>query len=228
MVFSHIEKLVHESKYSFFTDLFRYLLKERLISEDKAVNDVKKELVNVENALKEANVIASSQNSAIVGALAYYRLANPAKYNYFVKWIAKNHIVDAKNIGMDDVISIFDKVYDSVPKKVFLARWYPASTDGNHDKARQRRDAIGKVLEDLNLELIDLGTQEGATYDIRSAMYKEITDSDIFIADLTGCRHNVMVEVGYALSSNKLNFDQLNPDKGRMLFYFASTTEHPG
>ena len=36
-----------------------------------------------------------------------------------------------------------------------------------------------------------------------------------------------MVEVGYALNSIKLNFDQLNPDKGRMLFYFASTIEHP-
>ena len=70
-------------------------------------------------------------------------------------------------------------------------------------------------MESLNLELIDLGTQDGATYDIRSAMYKEITFADIFIADLTGYRHNVMVEVGYALNSGKLRFDELNPGKGR-------------
>ena len=36
-----------------------------------------------------------------------------------------------------------------------------------------------------------------------------------------------MVEVGYALNSNKLNFDQLNPEKGRMLFYCAPTSDHP-
>lgn len=65
----------------------------------------------------------------------------------------------------------------------------------------------------MKLELIDLGTQDGGTFDIRSVMYNEINECDIFISDLTGCRHNVMVEVGYALNS----------DKERMLFYFAQT-----
>jgi len=55
----------------------------------------------------------------------------------------------------------------------------------------------------------------------------EIRSSDIFIADLTGCRHNVMVEVGYALNSSKSRLDKLNPDKWRMLFYFTPTSEHP-
>lgn len=61
-----------------------------------------------------------------------------------------------------------------------------------------------------------MGTQDGGTFDIRSVMYKEIKECDIFIADLTGCRHNVMVEVGYALNS----------DKDRMLFYFAKTEQY--
>lgn len=225
--FPYIEKLVHDKKYSFFTDLFRYLLREGLVSEFTAVADIKRELVNVEGALKEANIVASSQNSAIVGALAYYKLTSADKYIRFINWIAQNHIADAKTVNIDDIIKIFDKVYENIPQKVFLARWYPSSTDVNYEKAIQRREAIGKVVEKLNLKLIDLGTQDGATYDIRSAMYKEITASDIFIADLTGCRHNVMVEVGYALNSNKLNFDQLNPEKGRMLFYFAPTSDHP-
>lgn len=37
---------------------------------------------------------------------------------------------------MDDIISIFDKVYDNIPKKVFLARWYPATNDQNFEKAQ--------------------------------------------------------------------------------------------
>ena len=66
--FPYIEKLVHDKKYSFFTDLFKYLLKEGLVNELTAVTDIKRELVNVESALKEADIVASSQNSAIVGA----------------------------------------------------------------------------------------------------------------------------------------------------------------
>jgi len=225
--FPYIDKLVHDNKYSFFTDLFRYLLKEGLVKESTAVADIKRELTNVETALKEANIVTSSHNSAIVGTLAYYKLTDSDKYSRFIKWIAQNHIANARTVHIDDIINIFDKVYENTPKKVFLARWYPAATDSNYEKAVQRREAIGRVVESLNLKLIDLGTQDGATYDIRTAMYKEITAADIFIADLTGCRHNVMVEVGYALNSSKLNFDQLNPEKGRMLFYFASTTEYP-
>lgn len=214
--FPNIKKLVSSNKYSFFTDLFRYLLIEGLISKETAVDDVKNELVNVENALNESSIVISSNNSSIVGALAYYKLSNLDKYNRFIKWVAKNHISDAKNVGIDDIISIFDKVYDNIPKKVFLARWYPASTDENYQKAQHRLNALKSVVESLNLELIDLGTQEGATFDIRSVMYNEIKECDIFIADLTGCRHNVMVEVGYALSS----------DKERMLFYFAQTEQY--
>ena len=214
--FPNIKKLVSSNKYSFFTDLFRYLLKEDLISKETAVDDVKNELVNVENALNESSIVISSNNSSIVGALAYYKLSNLDKYNRFIKWVAKNHISDAKNVGIDDIISIFNKVYDNIPKKVFLARWYPASTDENYQKAQHRLNALKSVVESLNLELIDLGTQEGATFDIRSVMYNEIKECDIFIADLTGCRHNVMVEVGYALRS----------DKERMLFYFAQTEQY--
>jgi hypothetical protein len=93
-----------------------------------------------------------------------------------------------------------------------LARWYPASADENYQDALHRLNALKSVVEGLNLELVDLGTQEGGTFDIRSVMYNEIKECDIFIADLTGCRHNVMIEVGYALK---------HIETGRMLFYFA-------
>lgn len=225
--FPKIKEFVYENKYSFFTDLFRYLLKEDLISENTAVDDVKRELVNIETAIKQASIVTSHNNSSIVGALAYYKLADIDKYKRFINWVAKNHIADAKNVGIDDLISIFDKVYANIPQKAFLARWYPISTDENYEKALQRRTAIGRVVENFNLELIDLGSQDGATYDIRTAMYDELSSSDIFIADLTGCRHNVMVEVGYALNSSKSRLDKLNPDKWRMLFYFTPTNEHP-
>ncbi|RCX17929.1 hypothetical protein DFR58_10697 [Anaerobacterium chartisolvens] len=215
--FPHIKNFVYDNKYSFFTDLFRYLCKECLINNATAVEDVKNELVNVENAINEASIAASYNNSSIVGALAYYKLSDPDKHSRFIRWIAKNHIADAKTISIDDLISIFDKVYDNIPKNVFLARWYPATTDENYQNAQHRFNAIKSVVESLNLRLIDLGTQDGGTFDIRSVMYNEIKECDIFIADLTGCRHNVMVEVGYALK---------HVETGRMVFYFAPTKEY--
>jgi hypothetical protein len=214
--FTHVKNFVYENKYSFFTGLFRHLLKESLISESTAVADVKNEMVNIENALAEAGVTTSSNNCAIVEALAYYKLSDIDKYRYFLKWIAKNHIADAKSVGVEDIISIFDKVYNNIPKKVFLARWYPEPTDREYNNAGHRLDAIKSVVEGLSLEFIDIGTRLTGTFDIRTVMYRELSQSDIFIADLSGARHNVMVEVGYALK---------HVDTRRMVFYFQQNMD---
>jgi len=226
--FPCMNKLLYDSKYSFFTDLFRLLLKESLIDKNTAVNRIKEELVKIENALNEAHIDASSRNSAIIGALAYYKLSDLKKYEHFTKWITKHHIANAKTINIDDIISIFNKVYDSLPKKAFLARWYPETTDKNYGKAQHRFNAIKNVVENCGLELIDIGTQDGGTFDIRSVMYSGINECDIFIADLTGCRHNVMVEVGYALKPNKDFCKVLLKDfyRKKILFYFAKTDEY--
>jgi hypothetical protein len=119
-------------------------------------------------------------------------------------------------VRIDDLISIFDKVYESIPKKVFLARWYPESTDTEYNNAIHRLNAIRSVVQSLGLEFIDIGTQLTGTFDIRTVMYHEISQSDIFIADLSGSRHNVMVEVGYALK---------HVNEGRMIFYFQKKVE---
>ncbi len=97
---------------------------------------------------------------------------------------------------------IYDAVRSRVPKKVFLARWYPKVADGDHKtRADNRLAALKQLVEtQLSLELVDLGTEEGGTYLIHPKMYKAIGSSEIFIADLTGLRSNVMIELGYALN----------------------------
>jgi hypothetical protein len=55
--FPRIKNFVYDNKYSFFADLFRDFLKEALINETTAVDDVKRELVNIENALSEASIV---------------------------------------------------------------------------------------------------------------------------------------------------------------------------
>jgi hypothetical protein len=216
--FPHISKLVSKTKYSFFTDLFRYLLRAGLVNKESAVDEVKNEIVDVENALKEARIIAASPNSAIVGALAYYKISDPDKYIRFTKWVVNNHIADAKDVRLDDLVRIFDRVYDSIPKRVFLARWYPRKKDAEYDDAEYRFKAISEAVEACvpKLKLIDMGTRLKGTFSIREAIDLELPESDIFIADLTGARPNVMVEVGMALK---------NIPSGRMLFYFKPTDD---
>ena len=48
--------------------------------------------------------------------------------------------------------------------------------------------------------MVRMGTAEGGTYLIHPKMYDAIESSDIVVADLTGLRPNVMIELGYALN----------------------------
>lgn len=96
---------------------------------------------------------------------------------------------------------IYDAVRSRVPKKVFLARWYPPDENAaQKTRANNRLTVLKTLVEgDLGLKLEDLGTQEGGTYLIHPKMYEAIESSEIFVADLTGLRPNVMIELGFAL-----------------------------
>ena len=216
--FPSINVYISGSKYSFFVDLYGFLIGNNSIEEnDSAIATVKAQLVEVEQALVESEITATTTNIAVIGALAYYKLTNESKYRGLLSWIKKNNIGNVEKLHIDDVINLYDEIYEHVPKKVFLARWYPsAEHDGEEEyrKAESRISAIKEVVQQLNLELTDLGTRETGTFDIRDVMYHDIRECDIFIADLSGARHNVMVEVGYALKHVKT---------ARMLFYFQSS-----
>lgn len=216
--FPSINSYISASKHSFFVDLYGFLIKNKSIEEnDSAITTVKSQLFEVEQALVESEIAATTTNIAVIGALAYYKLTNESKYRGFLSWIKKNNIGNVEKLHIDDVINLYDEIYEHVPKKVFLARWYPsAELDGDDEfrKAESRISAIKEIVQQLNLELTDLGTRETGTFDIRDVMYHDIRECDIFIADLSGARHNVMIEVGYALKHVKT---------ARMLFYFQAS-----
>lgn len=109
---------------------------------------------------------------------------------------------------------IYDAVVSRVPKKVFLARWYPGVKDGEQQQiATNRYEALKLLVEgEMKMQLVDLANKDGGTYPIHQTMYDQINISDIFIADLTGLRPNVMIELGYALRDHQPG--------GRMLLIF--------
>ncbi len=213
--FPSVNAYISNAKYSFFVELYGYLIKNGSIQEkEEAVEIIKTQLVDVENALVQSEIVATTTNIAVIGALAYYRLTNEFKYRGFLSWIKKNNIGNVEKLHIEDVINLYDEIFEHVPKKAFLARWYPADTDAEYNQSVHRVNAIKEVAKELNLQLTDLGTRDTGTFDIREVMYHDIRECDIFIADLTGARHNVMIEVGYALK---------HIDTGRMVFYFQET-----
>ena len=123
------------------------------------------------------------------------------------------------------LLSTFEAARSQVPKRVFLARWYPPEDEpgGAHRKAELRLQQIRRTLvdiheqHDIKLELVDMGTEQGATFPIHEKMYEAIESSDIIVCDLTGHRPNVHVEAGYALSHH---------EKGRLVFLFEPSDEH--
>lgn len=136
-------------------------------------------------------------------------------------WLGKDGLVELKeNQSLcKQVLDIYNTVRTRIPKKVFLARWYPSDKDGDQKVRAQRRLEQLKVLieGELKLELIDLGTEEGGTDLIHPKMFNAIGSAEIFLADLTGHRPNVMIELGYALKQ---------VERGRMLLLFEPANEH--
>jgi len=214
-----INTYITETKYAFFVDLFKCLLRHSPeLKNDTSFKVLIKKFHELEVDLDDSQKRLAHNNISVIGAMAYYLVAEPNKYPYFVKWASKNHLGDVKNIRIDDVLGIYDKIYENTPKKIFLARWYPDETDPEHKYAAHRLEAIRNAIQsyDPKIELIDMGTRDTGTFSIREAINQELPISDVFIADLTGARPNVMVEVGIALK---------NIPEGRMLFYFHQTED---
>jgi hypothetical protein len=118
-------------------------------------------------------------------------------------WLGRDGLISLKESQSlcSQIIEIYQAICVKIPKRVFLARWYPKISDGEQKTRADNRLSVLKNLveNDFGLELVDLGTEEGGTQLIHPRMYEAIGSSDIFIADLTGLRPNVMIELGFAL-----------------------------
>ncbi len=141
-------------------------------------------------------------------------------------WLGKDGLVELKE-GQSlskQILDIFSTVRTRIPKKVFLARWYPTTAEGKElSNAKLRLKQIRQALKEIekkegvHLELVDMGTQTGTTFPIHAKMYDAIASADIILIDLTGVRPNVCVEAGYALR---------NHEKNRLIFIFQPNKAH--
>ncbi len=152
--------------------------------------------------------------------------ASVAYLGQLAGWLGKDGLVELRE-GQSlskQVLDIFSAVRARIPKRVFLARWYPTAKDGNDNETaklrlKQIRQALKEIEkeEGVGLDLVDMGTQTGTTFPIHARMYEAIASADIILIDLTGVRPNVCVEAGYALR---------NHEKNRLIFIFQPNKAH--
>jgi hypothetical protein len=131
------------------------------------------------------------------------------------KWLGSEGITGLLNpsSAAEQLLTTFKAAQNRIPKKVFLARWYPSvdAPKNAYNKAKLRLEQLQYTLKSIkeehgiSLDLIDMGTQEGGTFLIHNKMYEAIAGSGIIICDLTGHRPNVYVEAGYALKQHEQN-----------------------
>lgn len=142
------------------------------------------------------------------------------------RWLGRDGLnqLHGKQSLAQQLFELYRSVRNRIPKRIFLARWYPTDADGEEKgKADLRLDMIRRALDDLRGEGIDLalddpGTQVGGTFPIHQEMYEALGRNDIILTDLSGVRPNVCVEAGYALERHH---------SGRLLFLFQPTGQTP-
>lgn len=180
-------------------------------------NGINKLVIAMEKAVGDPRIAPLIDCMPIAEALVYYKIKNHDEYNHFCRWIEKNNFSKIKKIEVGEIISLFDEIYKGIPKQLFLARWYPEEGEEKR-KADARYAAIEKIATNHNLKLIDMAHESGGTFSIRDMIDQKLPESDIFVADLTGARPNVMIEVGMALH---------HIDSNRVLFYFQPSKDVP-
>ena len=95
-----IKEYLENAKYSFFVDLYRYLLNQQQIQPDEdAISTVKRKLSEIDRALEESMIATTTTNVSVLGALAFYKITDVKKYEAFLLWVKKNNGSMQKFVG---------------------------------------------------------------------------------------------------------------------------------
>lgn len=196
--------LVEHDMYSYLLEVFDLLLKcGYLAAKEESLSIFESQLCDIETALREAQLHNVPQNLAVIGALSFYKLTDQDKYQQFILWIKENCISEAPDIHMQDLISIYDKVYENTPKSVFISMKFGDETEDTYQTIRDIKDTLKRENRiDLNIVKVDEHT-DGYSADIYGRIVDGIRHSSLVIADLSYGNKNVHYEIGYAQAIGK-------------------------
>lgn len=199
-----IQALIKGTEYTYLLEEFDLLLRNGLLSEsDDSVKKFTNELTSIEEAIKEAQLKSLPQNLAVIGAVSFYKLTDERKHNQFLRWVKENCITEAPNIHMGDLIDIFDKVYENMPKFVFMSMQFGTETEDTYQTVKDVK-AILKNENNIDFELIKVDEHtDGYSDEIYHRITEGIQKSALVIADLSYGNKNVHHEIGYAQGLKK-------------------------
>ena len=213
--FPNISKSLQTNPRETFFNLFKLLYsKQECKNMDK--EKVEKSLSRINEFYKD-DKLKESENGVIVSAFIYYYLSNEEKFKdkkieLFKKWILKNHIYKAKNLKLEGLIDIFDEIYNSRIKNIFVAMpfsnnfddvWYSIVEvyDDLITEGYQLDKTLNKYKDKYRPNRIDKSNEESK--DLIEKIKEGIEECDLMIADLTDARPNIYYEVGLAEAQGK-------------------------
>lgn len=199
-----ISSLIQNNAYTYIIETLGCLLTDGYLKEENGTIYIFiNQMSIIEDVLKNVLANSATRNLAVVGALTYYIISDRAKAERFIIWIKKNHIIDAANIHVDDLISIFDKVYENTPRKVFVSMKFGKATDDTYQTIKDVRN-IMKIEDHIDFEILRVDEhEEGVSGDIFQRIVDEMNSADLVIADLSYGNLNVHHEIGYAQGLGK-------------------------
>lgn len=202
--FPFVKMLVWEDKFTYFVEVFKHLLEKKLIEKnDECVGVITNALADINNALQEAMLVGVPQNLAVIGAYTFYTIEDKRKAKQFLKWVKENSLMEISDLHIDELINIYDKIYDNAPKKIFMSMWFNEKTA---DTYKEVNDVKAIVLRDYNVELEIIKVDEhkdGFSEVISKRIIDGIDSCDLLIADLSYGNKNVHHEIGYAQGKGK-------------------------
>lgn len=202
--YPHINTLIRGIKYTYLLEEYELLLNNSVLQEsDYAIEKFTEQLPLIESALQEAQIYSIPQNIAVMGAISFYKLTDVGKYMQFITWIKKNSIGLAPDIHMNDLISIFDKVYENIPKAVFMSMQFSPETEDTYQTVRDVQDILQRE-DGINFKIIKVDEhKDGYSDEIYHRIVDGIKEAALVIADLSYGNKNVHHEIGFAQGMNK-------------------------
>lgn len=174
---------------------------------DSMVVDLFEALQDINTLYKTTKPLSKNPSIEVLIAFLYYKtFCSQNKFDYFSKWIIKNHLFEAEETTAKSIIKIFDSIFLRKTFPVFVAMPY-----WSHAKVNEYNKLFKEILFEIQsksqsnivLELIPIMRFKGRSQRIDQRLLDSIRKCEIFVADVTECNANVLYEVAFAEGCNK-------------------------
>nr|WP_314800508.1 hypothetical protein [uncultured Capnocytophaga sp.] len=159
----------------------------------------------IRNILSESNTLLSKfslrYNCEILLALIYF-LFTKKNGERFLNWAKINRLDAIDDISAENIINLYEES-SKREINVFVAMpYFSKNIVESHNKIYN--GAIEKIKNDydININLYEIMTYEGASVNIINDIFEKIKNCQIFIANITNNNPNVTYEMGWARALN--------------------------